>query len=330
VQLVAAPGETVTLAGVNLTGVNGLSVSGFGIAGNIAIDSSSAVTVANNTITEADSGVNAIGVYTASNNLTITGNMIRGGIRNIMLYGGVQDPAGWVNNITISDNNFGGPYEDDINLAGARQVLIDHNTFSAPQVTGGHDDGIQSEGSDQLTIRQNLFAASPPTAGPDQGIILGDADPPNQYWKVTNTTVVNNIIHWRGSGIALAGTLNTDIVNNTSVDNLSSAGPAAGLMLDTKGKSYLANVNTRVWNNILSNIDSARVGAVPLAFEDYNCVARGGTGPHDITADPGFVDHTTYTLAALSACRRTGTPLGAPPDDYNGNPRTNPPDIGAI
>ena len=35
-------------------------------------------------------------------------------------------------------------------------------------------------------------------------------------------------------------------------------------------KSYLANVNTRIWNNILSNIDSSRVGAVPLAYEDYN------------------------------------------------------------
>jgi hypothetical protein len=54
----------------------------------------------------------------------------------------------------------------------------------------------------------------------------------------------------------------------------------------------------------------------------------GGTAPYgNFSADPGFADG--FHLGAGSACIDTGTPTGAPLDDFDGEPRDIRPDVGA-
>jgi hypothetical protein len=322
----------ITLKGITVTGtismegVVGVDLDDSSVA-DITVKGSHDTTVSGDHIStdnQSDSGIN---VSDGSYAISIENNVIRGGLRGIFLYGGVQDEGGWVHDVDIRGNDVGGPAEDDVNMAGARSVLVEGNIFRAPAVTDGHDDGVQSEGSDGLSIVGNRFEASGRSIGPDQGIILGDADPPNEFWKVTNTLVENNVIQWRGTGIAMAGTRMTRIINNTSVGDATNGQPAVSLFFDTKGRSYLHDVDAEVWNNVFDSIEERDPKDEP-SYEDYNCVMRGGIGDHDVTADPQV--QANFQLAPGSPCLGAGRTDGAPPTDINGRTRTAPPDMGAF
>ena len=70
----------------------------------------------------------------------------------------------------------------------------------------------------------------------------------------------------------------------------------------------------------------------PTAVVTYSDVRGGWEGEGNIDVDPLFVDpdNGSYYLGGCSPCVDAGTPNGAPPDDIEGNPRDEFPDMGAF
>ncbi|HYE77759.1 MAG TPA: right-handed parallel beta-helix repeat-containing protein, partial [bacterium] len=263
VRLTAAPGESVTIAGLRLTSVSNLEVRGTKITSNTVVNGGGLVHIAGNElagvnilnkangVTVADNKISAeLDVKSGSHHVTVMGNTITGGFRNISLYGGMGAPATWIHDILLSKNVLVGATSDAVQITGARQVTIEKNIIRDPVDNANHNDGVQSTASDDLRIIGNLFTA-PGAANGDQGIILSP-NGQNQYMTVTDTLVANNLIHhWRGSGITVTNTTNTSIVNNTSYDNGEPGRAFPGLHVAAQAGALH---NARVWNNALSSI----------------------------------------------------------------------------
>ena len=79
-----------------------------------------------------------------------------------------------------------------------------------------------------------------------------------------------------------------------------------------------------VSNSILWNYgEEIRVWGAGTAQVSYSDVEGGYSGEGNISADPMFVDpaNNDYHLQAGSPCIDTGTNVGAPTEDIEGNPR---------
>ena len=94
------------------------------------------------------------------------------------------------------------------------------------------------------------------------------------------------------------------------------------------GNSSPIITNTILWNDSPEEIDVAAPATVTVTYSD---IQGGWVGEGNIDADPLFVDPTNgdYHLQTDSPCIDTGTAVGAPPDDIEGNPRDEYPDMGA-
>lgn len=248
--------------------------------------------------------------------------------RNIHIGSGNTDLSKWVSNIEVISNHLSKASADAIQIAGANNVLIEGNTFRDLQQNGDHNDAIQSVASDGLRILRNVFTAE---TDQDQSIILGHlggavGPPPHPNMKVRNTLVANNLVHhWRGPGITLSGTINTDVVNNTSMDNRRPSGNYPGLVL---GTTYHENEGLRIFNNILSDIYVTGSGAPP-AYQARNIIPGKGAGPLDLKVDPKFEDRVLYRLASDSPAVDYAQVDGAPAVDLDGSARIGIPDAGA-
>ncbi len=178
------------------------------------------------------------------------------------------------------------------------------------------------------------FTKSVRTGGPNQAIILGAA--PTLSGRVTNTVISNNLVaHWNaGRPLIVSGTNTTTVVNNTFVDSGTGITDPS-ITLNAQYASYgsdFQNNNMEIWNNIVNKI-CIDAGATGPAFCDTNLVTNPQarmSGTNVITADPLFVDRTTYALAVTSPAPGIGlTRLGTPSVDIDGAPRLTPPDLGA-
>jgi hypothetical protein len=135
--------------------------------------------------------------------------------------------------------------------------------------------------------------------------------------EYSNPVITNNLIAWnfgQGGGISCDHS-SPIIINNTITRN------------DFWGieswQSLPVVINTIIWNNTGSAIS----GSATVTYSD---VQGGWPGIGNIDADPMFVDPSNdYHLQPGSPCIDAGTPIGAPPDDIEGNPRDKSPDMGA-
>lgn len=128
--------------------------------------------------------------------------------------------------------------------------------------------------------------------------------------------------------LRIRGAANAAIVNSTLANNffgLDRNIVSASIDADT---TNLSVVNSVLWNpNVQSEIEGTNVTV------EYSNVRGGFTGTGNINADPMFIGNGDYRLQTFSPCINSGTLVGTPLTDIEGNPRPMPigtnPDMGA-
>jgi Right handed beta helix region len=331
----------VTVRGVDRDGVQ---VQGFStVADADATTAAANVVLRNMTISSPDGRRDAIRINRGAHHIVLEDLTIRGGQHclniNAYPYRGVT----WPHDITVRNSDLSRSSGDVVQITGGRNLVFEHNFIHDPQDNpDDHVDGIQAIASDDLKIVGNSFTEPPAgTSGVNQAIILGRADPYDRVLAVRKSYVVNNLIAgWRGSGILLAGTESTWVVNNTSMPYPGESGfVTAEKDASARGGTAEAwhNTDLKVWNNIFNKV-STESGSDPV-FASHNLItARGsGFGDNPLTGEAGFVttDPTRperYKLEATSPAVNSGiiTPDGLTPNtDLDGRLRMGMPDRGA-
>jgi hypothetical protein len=315
--IVPAPGELVTVAGFDINGASHISIKGLRVDGGTKIYNGADHISFWRVHASAPSGDAAFQFESGAHSSALRRSTVVGAKFGVRFYGG-SDPGTWPVNIVIADNNLVGAHGDEIQVNGGRKVTIAGNQIHDLQWNEGHNDGIQAIASDRLRVVRNTFYSMTyrGSGGPDQGIILGHSDPPQATRKVTNTAVVGNLIHhWPGVPIILAGTANTQIVNNTAYDS-GNRGEWSAFHLTAKDRrNEFQNTRVEIWNNIFNRM-TIDDGSSQAAYCGYNLIwpGRGDLcGSRLLTVNPRFLDHVTYRLppnspATNSGVRRPGTP----------------------
>jgi hypothetical protein len=322
--------------------VNGISTLDDATADTAAAN----VLITNLTISSHGEGRDTLRINRYSHNIEIAGVTITGGDRCIGINGSPYDRAMWPYNITVRDSDLSGSTSDLVQVAGGRNIVFQHNFIHDPvDNPDDHVDGIQSVASDGLEIVANSFTEPAEGAtGFNQAIILGRADPFDDRLVVRNSYVANNLIYgWRGSGILLAGTADTRVVNNTTMSYSGQSGfVTVNKTPSTSGGTAedWHNTNLRIWNNIFNKVYKVRADAGPgPVFNSNNSITEGSTpyGQNSSTGDPGFLSPDgpgpdEYTLRNGGSAVDSGivTSDGTTPrTDLDGFTREGPPDRGA-
>jgi Right handed beta helix region len=344
VTIVGESRDGTVVEGVVFDGAHDVTLRGMTVTGR-ADEESSAITVRSDSseINLVDLTVDpfhaaGVDIIDGSRNVTLQGSRVTGEhvtrklgpARNVHIGEGTPETGRWVTGIQIRDNELLAAGADAIQVAGARDVLIEGNFIHDLQQNSDHNDGIQVVAVEGIVIEGNVLT-SLTAQTQDQSIILGhlggDVGPAaHPDLKVRGAVVANNLIHhWRGAGITVHGTIDVLVVNNTSVDNGRDGQPFPGLLITDRNGP---NENLRVMNNVLSDIMVE--GAEQPAVQSNNVIEGAGAGPLDLTADPCFVDRVHYELAPSSPAVDFGTPAEAPTVDLQGRPRSGAPDAGAM
>jgi hypothetical protein len=238
---------------------------------------------------------------------------------------GVGASDAWPHDIAIRNSDIFGGASDNIFMAGAKDVVISNNWIHDVQSNADHNDGIQIVGGVHVDITSNTFTSPGATTEPDQAMMIGR----NTGSVVDTVYIANNVIKdWRGTGIIIAGTSNVQVVNNsiarTGLPTFRMASVAVG---EPNG---FTNPSLRIWNNVIESISASATPLLPITLEDYNCVAKGGSGPHNVTTPPAFADRWTLQLAAGTPCLTAGSDLAdSPHDDRSGATRVGITSMGA-
>jgi hypothetical protein len=303
------------------------------------------VLITDMTISTRDRNMDAIRINRYAHDIAVSDVTIRGGRHSISInaqpYGGEQ----WPFNISVRDSDLFGSWGDLVQIAGGRHLLFERNFIHDPlDNPDDHVDGIQSIASDALRIVANSFTEpSEGTTGVNQAIILGRADPYDPALSVRNSYVANNLVYgWRGSGILLAGTSSTWVVNNTSVPHSGQSGfVTAEKSPQGRGGSSedWFNSGLKVWNNIFNKVKVSTDSGPGPVFNSNNLILtdsqRFGANcivglAHFVTVDPA--SRQRYTLQRSSPAVNSGamTPDGLTPEtDLGGRRRQGLPDRGA-
>ena len=344
VTIVGESRDGTVVEGVVFAGAHDITLRGMTVTGR-ADEETSAITVrsASSGITLEDLTVDplhaaGVDIIDGSQNVTLQGSRVTGEhvtrklgpARNVHIGEGTPVADRWVTGIEIRDNELLAAGADGIQVAGARDVLIEGNFIHDLQQNSDHNDGIQVVAVEGIVIEGNVLTTLT-APSQDQSIILGHlggdvgpASDPNL--KVRGAVVANNLIHhWRGAGITLHGTIDVLLVNNTSVDNSRDGQPLPGLLITDRNGP---NENLRVMNNVLSDIMFE--GAERPAVQSNNVIEGAGAGPLDLTADPCFVDRVRYELAPSSPAVDFGSPMEHPPSTSRDAPAAVRPDAGAM
>ena len=334
-------GSPVTVRGVDRDGVQ---VQGFSTVADA--DSTIApanVVLRNMTISGPDSSRDAIRINRGAHHILLEDLTIRGGEHCVNINAYPYRGVTWPHHITVRNSDLSQSSGDLVQITGGRNLVFEHNFIHDPQDNpDDHVDGIQAIASDDLKIIGNSFTEPPTgTTGVNQAIILGRADPYDGALSVRNSYVANNLIAgWRGSGILLAGTETTWVVNNTSMPYRGQSGFVT-VVKDPSASGGMAeawdNTGLKVWNNIFSKV-SADPTSDPV-FASHNLMtargARFGTSlltgrARFVSTDP--ISPERYQLKAISPAVDSGitTADGMTPNtDLDGLSRSGPPDRGA-
>jgi hypothetical protein len=327
--------SNVTVRGVNRTDVNvqGLQIlnsSGINVSG-MAVDSSpdyksSAVRIQGSShdvrlqeLTVRQTYAKGVAITDQSHHIVVDkldldGSLINNTTGRGIYIEGAGASTNWPHDITLSRNEIYNQYMDAIFITGARNVAVDGNYLHHLKPNPEHNDGVQVIAGIGVQITRNVLTSPGDTTEPDQGIILTvDLNNPNAV--IADTYIANNVIRdWRGSGIIVAGASNTQIVNNT-IARTGAPSYRAASVLSTEG-TRVTNSGLTVWNNVIESVNRDKG---TIAYEDYNCILKAGTGAHDVTTDPQFADNGKLDLATTSPCVGTGlVRAGNPTVDING------------
>lgn len=198
----------------------------------------------------------------------------------------------------------------------SRMSMIDSNEINSIQggagtveccptyYDGGNAAGIWVSDTDMGTIQNNIVASifggwSPTdTSGEAYGMYVDESlvDIFNNTFLKTSGGMASGGIQAESFGVLLTGTSFVNLVNNIVADH------KVGVLVDQPGTVFLDYQG--LWNN------------------DTNYVGTYG-GPHDVIADPGFVDVSVddLHLRADSSYIDSGTNDGSPDSDFDDEPR---------
>jgi Right handed beta helix region len=331
----------VTVRGVDRGSVQ---VQGFSTAADAdARTAAGNVVIRDMTISGPDGSRDAIRINRGAHHIVLEDLTIRGGQHcvniNAYPYAGVT----WPHDITVRNSDLSDSLGDVVQITGGRNLVFEHNFIHDPQDNpDDHVDGIQVIASDDVKIVGNSFTEPPSgTADVNQAIILGRADPYDRALTVRRSYVANNLIAgWRGSGILLAGTEITWVVNNTSMPYRGHSGFVT-VDKDPSASGGTAeawyNADLKVWNNIFNKVSTDSRSEPVFAAHNLITTRRTGFGENLLTGRARFVttDPTRperYKLKAVSPAVDSGmtTPDGMTPStDLDGLSRWGLPDRGA-
>ncbi len=357
-----APNETVKIAGISMSGSSNISIGNFITSRSVAVSNSTNIVLtgitAVDTLVDEDKlcavSPNAFSICGTSNNIILENSVAKvttfdttvRNFRGLNLYGcNCTDKAQWPKNIIVRNNDFSATWDDLISVTGVENLLVENNYLHDHRNTQDrpgdplnyyHQDGLQVNRADGVKILRNTFVARDLTSKADQGIIISGSE---EIDKVKNVLIANNLIHhWAGSGITISGVMNLDIVNNTSVDNITDTGQSFGIFFTGGSINTGKQINVRMWNNIFSKVgftDGHSYSSLTLASNNMVLISGQG-GSNQITARPDFVSTDinspdAYKLKSTSAARSAGlvnaqTPIN---DRINKN-RDSQPEVGAF
>jgi parallel beta-helix repeat protein len=220
VAIRAAGGERVRVAGLIFDGARNVHVLGLRIAGTISVVRSAALRFNGVAVAPPGPFIDGFRFMDHARDIEVSRSRVTGGRFNVLMWGSATDA--WPSTIRIVDSELAGPYVDNVQIGGGRDVTLEHNVIRDPRETAEHNDGVQAIASDGLRLIGNRLStpASALRGAPDQAILLSNADPPEPGRVVRDTLIVNNLVtRWRGTGITLAGSDKTLLLNNTAYDN---------------------------------------------------------------------------------------------------------------
>lgn len=343
ISYIAYPGETVTIDGASLSldtwdglfhirahrayiRVSGLRVinahGGYDVTGIRVDDSSNIIVDGNYTYNTESSGISVW----RSNNVVVEGNEIE------------------------FANNGGG--EENLSIAGSYSVEVKnnhvHHGFNSP--AGGEGINIKT-GSHDIKVYNNRVHDQPKLAfGLDgwtdhtynieyfgnvayncsYGFIMSS----EQGGLTENIKVYNNIAYSNGSAGFAVPTYNVGLMKNVEFINNTAHGNHGGIRIMQTNVEGIV-----IRNNIVSQNGSFQISVVPGAAAqttvDHNLFYGSGSvvGSDPVVGNPLFVNPggADFHLQSGSPAIDTGSSLGAPGDDFEGNlrPQGSGYDIGA-
>jgi hypothetical protein len=302
------------------------------------------ILITNMTISPENHEHDAVRINRGSQHIEIADVTIEGGRHCLNINAYPYARQSWPHDIMVRNSDLSLSSGDVVQITGGRRIAFRHDFIHDPKDNPhDHVDGIQAIGSEELTVVGSSFTE--PTEGAsgfNQAIILGRADPYDAALTVRKSYLANNLIYgWRGSGILLAGTEITWVVNNTSMPY---SGQSGFLTADkdpsVSGGTAEAwrNSDLKVWNNIFNrvNADDSGSGAV-LASNNLITEGQAGYGENSLTGRARFVSRVPssperYKLKSISPAIDSGitTPDGmTPTTDLDNVRRRGLPDRGA-
>jgi len=218
----------------------------------------------------------------------------------VAIEGATSGPDG----ITVQNSEFYGGNSDGIQVGGrGDRILNNHFHDIVQQGTAVHADSIQLVGPSNATIRGNYFHdVSDAIMAPDGG-----------DHETIEDNVVKDSLHVYA--ITLGGDNGSVIAHNTvwGSGQTCDFGECGVIILGAKSGTPRGTV---VKNNIATDISDGGVPTQNLT-EDYNLIAHGGTGAHDIQGVPTYLGETSpSTLAGFAL---TSSSLGHAGADDDGD-----------
>lgn len=222
-----------------------------------------------------------------------------------------------VNGFTVKNGSAVGSWPDNSGagiLCESSSPAIANNTII--ENTADYGAGILCHAS-SATITSNAITKNSAIFG--AGIFCENSSP-----IIQNNVIERNSVISDGGGMYCNDSFPA-VINNTITGNYADFD---GGGISCWSNSKLNILNTILWSNSPNEIYVDDSSWVNIAYSD---IQGGYPGVGNIDADPLFVDVTNsdYHLQVGSPCIDAGTPVGAPVDDIEGNPRDELPDMGA-
>lgn len=321
----SATGSVTVTGGVNgfkLSGKSYVTVHGFTVTGTsgvgILVGSSTHVTIDGNDVSAAGQRVSGLTNKGISLSGT-TASTVSNNTTHDNSDAGIGVSSASSGNTITGNESYGNARGYTRAAAGIDLRNSTGNTVSANRLHDNEDSGLNIWTGSASTLAVNNVVWH----NGDHGI---DVHSTNGARVVANTVYKNY-----DSGIEMTGSLNTDLVNNVSVDNgINSARTSGQLRADaTSAPSTVADYDLLYLSVPIGSTTSGKTFFVDWAGTKYSTLAkfRAGTGQeaHGVSALPQFVNAASYDLhlQSISPAVDTGNSgaSGEPTTDADGTPR---------
>jgi len=246
------------------------------------------------------------------------------------------------------DIDFGGKNLTVTSSAGAASTIIDCGGYKSTDGSGNHRGFYIHSGETAATIsgftvkngyETDIQGVNDSSNGNGGGICIVNTT--TGTITLTNCTVSGNTATFDGGGVyGDGGGVYSENNHGTGTDTITLTNcTVSGNNTQNGGGVYNENENNYNTITLTNDIiygdtggEVANVNGSPSNATASSCDILGGyPGTNNIDADPLFVNaaHGDFHLQAGSPCLGAGTSTGSPATDKDGNPRANPPCIGA-